>query len=237
MSTLPLTGISSMATRAVLAALASDFERATGVAVHIESVGGVDAARRIQNDEPFDFVVLASDAIDKLVASGHVRSDTKRPIVDSNVAIAVREGTPLPAIDSEDALRTTVLNAGRIGYSTGPSGTALLKIFDRWGIRESISDRLVQAPAGTPVGNLLARGDVDIAFQQLSELMHVAGVRVVGGMPSTCTIVTTFTGAVVATSTRANAVQALLDFMTGPGTATCKTQNGMNAPALHGGAR
>ena len=80
-------------------------------------------------------------------------------------------------------MRETVLAALAIGYSTGPSGGALLKLFERWGMAESIRTSLVQAPPGTPLGTLIKAGDVELGFQQMSELVHVEGVDVIGPMP------------------------------------------------------
>ena len=178
-----------------------------------------------------NLVVLADDAIDKLVAAGSVLADSRRPIVDSAVSIAVQDGAPRPDISTGDALRESVLAARSVGYSTGPSGTALLKLFERWGVREALADRLVQAPAGVPVGSLVAQGSVELGFQQYSELMHVDGIDVLGDMPPGFEIITTFTGAVVAKSSNAAAVSDLLDFMTGADTATLKRERGMRVPA------
>src|SRR4249920_3787796 len=99
-----ITGISSMATRQVLAELAGAFEQRGGFEVAIESVGGVDAAKRVQAGEPFDVVILASDAIDRLIAAGHVVGD-RVDLVRSPVAMAVRAGAPRPDVASEDAVR------------------------------------------------------------------------------------------------------------------------------------
>ena len=144
-----------MATRQVLAELADAWERRSGVRVEIESVGGVDAARRVQAGESFDAVFLASDAIDKLLAAGHL-AGPRVDLMRSEVAVAVRRGAPRPDLSSEDAVRQAVLAAPTIGYSTGPSGTALLKLFDRWGITPQLQGRLLQAPAGIPVGAMVA---------------------------------------------------------------------------------
>ena len=222
-----ITGISSMATRQVLAELAGAYERRSGVEVVFESVGGVDAARRVQSGEPFDVAVLASDAIDKLAASGRVVPASRADLVRSGVAIAVRRGAPQPDIGSEDALRRAVLAARTLGYSTGPSGVALQKLFERWGIACTIRERIVQAPPGVPVGTLVARGDVELGFQQLSELMHLEGIDVLGPMPPGLEIVTTFAGGVCAASTQPEAARALLDFMREPEAAEAKRRQGM----------
>lgn len=230
MSTTPLRAISSMATRQVLAELADCYRQATGTELQIESVGGVDAAKRVEAGEAFDLVFLASDAIAKLAAAGHVRGDSQRAIVDSSVAIAVRAGTAPPDVSTEEALRAAVLAAGSIGYSTGPSGTALLKLFERWGVAETLKPRLVQARAGVPVGSLVASGEVALGFQQLSELMHLDGITLLGGMPPGLEITTTFSGAVAATAQHPEA-QAVLAFMAAPDTAELKRRHGMDVPA------
>ena len=225
-----ITLISSMATRQVLASLAQAHRQAGGAEVAIESVGGVDAARRVQAGEVFDLVVLASDAIDKLAGGGFVHGESRRAVVDSSVAIAVREGATRPDVSSEEALRRTLLAARSIGYSTGPSGTALLKLFERWGVGDTLKDRLLQARPGVPVGSMVASGEAEIGFQQLSELMELKGITLLGGMPSPIEITTTFTGAVASAATQAEAARAFLDFMASAGTAELKRRHGMAPP-------
>lgn len=229
MPTAEITLLSSMATKPLLQALAQAGERACGVAVRLESVGGVDAARRVQAGEVFDVVVLASDALAPLAAQGLVQAP--RAIADSRIAIAVREGAPRPDVGSEDALRRSLLAARSIGYSTGPSGRALLQIFDLWGLADTLAPRLVQARPGVPVGGLVANGEAEIGFQQLTELQGLPGIALLGGLPAALDIVTTFAGAVGARSTRPEAAQALLDFLAGAGTADVKRAHGMSPSA------
>ncbi len=221
-----ITGISSMATRQVLAELAADYERASGVKLAVESLGGVDAARRVAAGEAFDVVMLAADAIDKLIAAGHA-APGRIDLVRSPVAIAVQAGAPRPAIDSEEAVKAAVLAAPNLSYSTGPSGTHLVKLFERWGIAESIGGKLVQAPPGVPVGTLVARGEVALGFQQLSELMHLEGVDVVGLLPDAIAFITTFSAAVGVHTAQADAVRAMLAYLTSPAAAAAKRRHGM----------
>ena len=229
MSQTALRGISSMATRQVLAELVAAFTRQSGIGAAIESVGGVDAARRVQAGEAFDVVVLASDAIDKLLATGHLLPDSKVDWVRSAVAVAVRAGVPLPDIASEDALRQAVLAARSISYSTGPSGVALAKLFERWGIAGDIASRLVQAPPGVPVGSLVAAGDVALGFQQLSELLHVPGIAIVGPLPPAIQITTTFSAAVGRLSRQPDAARELLAYLASPQAAEATRRQGMDA--------
>jgi len=226
--TTDIKGISSMATRLVLAELVDAFQRRSGTRVAIESVGGVDAAKRVQAGEAFDVVILASDAIDKLIASGHVLPGSKADLVRSGVAVAVRAGAPKPDISSEDAVREAVRKARNISYSTGPSGVALARLFERWGITDEIKDRIVTPPPGIPVGSLVAKGEVELGFQQLSELISLDGITVLGPLPPAIQIITTFSAGVCAGSQQGDAVRAMLADMNTPEAADAKRRQGMD---------
>lgn len=225
--TASILGISSMATKLVLADLAQGYEQRTGQHVAIESVGGVDAAKRVQAGEAFDVVFLAADAIDKLIASGQVQAGSRVDLVRSGVAVAVRAGAPRPDISSEAAVRSAVLAARSLSYSTGPSGVALAQLFERWGVAEQIKDRIVTAPPGVPVGSLVAQGEVELGFQQLSELMHLPGITVLGPLPPAIQIITTFSAGVCSASRQPEAVRAMLADMNSPAAADVKRRHGM----------
>jgi molybdate transport system substrate-binding protein len=225
--TITLTGISSMATRQVLADLTAAYESQADVRVAIESVGGVDAARRVTAGEVFDVVVLAADAIARLVAAGHLEAGSQVDLVRSGVAVAVRAGTARPDIGSEAAVRSAVLAARSVGYSTGPSGVALVAQFERWGITDQIRSRLVQAPPGVPVGALVARGDVELGFQQLSELMSLPGIDVIGPLPPAVQIITTFSAGIGSAAPQAEAARALLAYLRSSQAADTIRRNGM----------
>jgi molybdate transport system substrate-binding protein len=223
----PLTGISSMATRHLLAELAAEYARSTGRPVSLVSDGGVDVARRVRGGEAFDVVFLASDALAQLAAAGLVEPDTQTPVVRSEIAIGVRTGTPHPDISNEAAVRDAVVNARTIGYSTGPSGTHLAKLFARWGIAEAVASRIVTPAPATPVGALVASGEIDLGFQQLSEMTGLPGVDVVGLLPPEVQLATIFSGAVAASSARGTQAKALLAWLASPATADVKRRHGM----------
>jgi molybdate transport system substrate-binding protein len=222
-----ITGISSMAMRHVLVELGPAYEQQSGLAVAIVSVGGVDAARRVAEGEAFDFVVLAADAIEQLAAGGYVDPSSRTDLARSATAIAVAAGAMRPDISTESALRDTVLRARSIGYSTGPSGAHVVRLFERWGIAEDIAPRIVQASPGVPVGTLVARGDVELGFQQLSELMHLPGIDVIGLLPPEIQVATVFSAAVCTASRSPAAAKALLFFLASSAADATKRRHGM----------
>ncbi|WP_371883951.1 substrate-binding domain-containing protein [Caballeronia sp. S22] len=222
-----MNGISSMATRQVLNDLASAFEAKSGERVAIESVGGVAALKRIEEGEEFDIVVLASDAIDRLAASARIDAASRVRIARSGVAIAVAKGAPRPAIDDEAAVREAVLAARSIGYSTGPSGVYLTRLFERWGIAERIASRIVQAPPGVAVGTLIARGEVELGFQQMSEMIGVEGIDVLGMLPPRIQTLTVFEGAICANANAPQLARVFLAFLASPDADGAKVRHGM----------
>jgi molybdate transport system substrate-binding protein len=223
-----LRGISSMATRQVLAELTAAYTARSGQAVAIESVGGVDAARRVAAGEAFDLVILASDAIDKLIAAGHLLPG-RVDLVKSGVAACVRAGVAVPDLSSEAAVKAAVLAADKLSYSTGPSGVALQALFQRWGIADAVAGKTVQAPPGVPVASLVAKGEVALGFQQLSELLHVEGITMAGPLPEPIQITTVFSAGIAVNTPRADAVRALLAFMSAAEADAAKQRQGMSA--------
>jgi molybdate transport system substrate-binding protein len=223
----PLHLLSSMATRALLVDVVARWHAAGGAPVHVESVGGVDAARRVVSGEPVDAVLLASDAIGRLVSEGAVEPSTVRDVARCDVAIAVPAGRSVGPLVDGAALRAAVVAARRVAYSTGPSGVALMQLFLRWDLVAAAPERFVQAPPGVPVGRLLAQGEADLGFQQRSELIDVPGVVVLGGMPPGFEIVTTFRVARGRAGAPAAELRPFFDFLHSPALNDLRLRHGM----------
>jgi molybdate transport system substrate-binding protein len=148
-------------------------------------------------------------------------------LAKSGIFVAVREGESAPDIGAEAALKRAVEAARTVGYSTGPSGVYLEKLFARWGVTEALKQRIVRAPPGVPVGSLVAEGKVALGFQQLSELMHVKGIQVIGPLPADIQLITTFSAGVSLTCARGEAARAALGYMASPAADAAKKRNGM----------
>ncbi|MDR5761090.1 substrate-binding domain-containing protein [Caballeronia sp. LZ035] len=227
MTDVALNGLSSMATRRLLDELAASFTRHSGRRVSIESVGGVAARKRVEAGEACDIVVLASNVIDQLAAAGHVDAQSRVAIARSGVAVAVKTGAPHQHIHDEAAVREAVLAARSIGYSTGPSGVYLTQLFERWGIAGRIAARCVQAQPGVAVGTLIARGEVELGFQQMSEMIGMAGIDVLGMLPPSIQTLTVFTGAVAATASAPALAREFLAYAASPEADAVKARHGM----------
>ncbi len=231
-----------MATRELLAELAATVERAGLPSLRIESVGGVDAAARVAAGEQVDLVFLAADALSRLAEAGRVDAGTVTPLVLSQVAAAVpsaREapeaagtagGTRASAFADASALRAALRAAPRIGFSTGPSGDALVAMIEAWGLDEELRDRLVQSRPGVPVAASLAAGEVDLGFQQLSELVGRPGIGILGTLPDDCAIETVFGGAVAVAAEDPHRARAVLDFLASDRVAEIKRRHAFGLP-------
>jgi molybdate transport system substrate-binding protein len=222
-----VTGISSMATRQILAELTGAYEKKTEQSVAIESVGGVDAAKRVRAGEAFDIVVLADDALKQLEADGFLKADSRVGFAKSAMAVAIRAQADRPDLASESSLKTAVLAARSIGYSTGPSGNHLLSLLKKWNIDQAVAERLVKAPPGIPVGTLVARGEAELGFQQLSEFLDVPGIEIAGPLPAGAQSVTTFACAVCAKASNEAGARELINYLASAEAEAPKRRQGM----------
>jgi molybdate transport system substrate-binding protein len=225
--TSPITGLSSMAVRQILAELAAGFSRETGNQVAFTSVGGVEAARRIRSGEPADVVVLAAKAMEQLEAEGHLAPGTRTPFARSGIAMAVRAGLAHPSVADAAAVRQAILDADRLCYSTGPSGDHLQSLWEQWGIADAVRPRAVQAPPGVSVATVLARGDAEIGFQQLSEMLGEPGIEIVGPLPADIQAITIFTAGLSSRSLHPEKARALIAYLASQKADVTKRRHGM----------
>ncbi len=225
-----ISGISSMATRQILAELAESYAKRAGDDVRIESVGGVDAARRIRAGEAFDIAVLASDALETLEAEGHLVAGTITAFAKSPMAMAVRAGAAVPARLDDAAVREAMASARTIGISTGPSGAHVQKLAQAFGMAESVAKRIVQAPPSVPVARLIAGGEAEIGFQQLSELIGAPGIEILGVLPPSIQPGTVFAAALCRNAANAARARAFIGYLASEETAPVKRRHGMEQP-------
>ena len=219
-----LSGLSSMATRHILADLARDYEASHGTRVEIRSMGGVEAAKSVRAGEATDIVVLASKVMATLETEGHLAKGETRDFARSEIGVAVRQGSALPSVASEQAVKQAMLDGRKVCYSTGPSGDHLKALCEKWGVPPA---RVLIAPPGVPVATLVANGDADLGFQQLSELIGQPGIEIVGPLPPEIQIVTMFSAGVASASADPEAARALVAYLTSVETDGAKRRHGM----------
>lgn len=223
-----ITGISSMATRQVLAELAARYGAATGQTVSIAAMGGVDAVKRVRAGDAIDLVILAADVIETLESEGHLVAGNSAAFVRSSMAMAVRAGASRPQIGSGEAVKAALMGARSIGYSTGPSGTHLLGVLKSWGLDPAAEPgRFVQAKPGIPVAKLIAGGEAAVGIQQLSEFLGEPGIDIVGILPPPVQTVTTFYIGIGARSAHVEEARAAVAYFNGPETIETKRRFGL----------
>jgi len=213
-----------MATRHILSDLARDYESQTGVRVEIRSMGGLEAAKSVRAGEATDIVVLASKVMASLEIEGHLAKGETRDFARSEIAVAVRKGSALPSVASEQAVKQAILDSRKLCYSTGPSGDHLKALCEKWGVPP---ERVLIAPPGVPVATLVANGDADLGFQQLSELIGQQGIEVVGPLPPEIQAVTVFSAGVSMASRDPEGAGAFVAYLASAGTDDTKRRHGM----------
>jgi molybdate transport system substrate-binding protein len=208
--------IAANAVKEMVVEVASGFEKATGNKVVLSSGGTEGIAKRVSSGEAFDLVLIAAPNIDKLVAEGRLAAGSRTDFARSGVGIAVRAGLPRPDVSSYDAVKNAVLAARSVAYSSGPSGFYLADLFKKMGISDQIKDKVRQPPSGVQVGDLLARGEADLGFQQISELNHVKGIEYLGPLPPDIQNITVYAIGLHASSPVADAARELVKALTSP---------------------
>lgn len=202
-------------------ALVPEFERKTGHKVSTAygpSMGTTVNAIpvRLDRGEPADVLIMVGYALNDLAAQGKVMADSRVDLVKSPIGIAVKSGAPKPDIGSADAIKRALLAAKSIAYSDSASGVYVsTDMFEKLGIAEAMKDRARKLPA-TPVGEIVAKGEAEIGFQQISELKPVAGIDIVGPLPNELQKITVFSAGIASASKEPDAGRALIQFLASP---------------------
>jgi len=196
--------------------LAAAFERASGHKVTL-AWGGTEAiTKRVTDGEAADVVIIAAPNIEHLIAQGKLAAGSRADFARTGVGVAVRAGLPRPDVSTGQALRKAVLDAKSVAYSTGPSGFYLVELFRKMGIADQIKDKVKQPSSGTQIAEMLARGDADLGFQQVSELAHAKGIDYLGPLPADVQNVTIYAAGLHSASAAPDAAKALVAFLTAP---------------------
>jgi molybdate transport system substrate-binding protein len=213
-------------------ALVPEFERATGnkvITAYGPSMGTTVNAIpvRLDRGEPADVLIMVGYALGDLVKQGKVVADSRVDLVKSPIGIAVKSGAPKPDISSADAVKRALLAAKSVAYSDSASGVYVsTEMFQRLGITEDMKGKARQIPA-EPVAGVVARGDAEIGLQQISEMLPVPGVDIVGPLPSELQKITVFSAGVATTSKEPGAGKALIKFLASPAASAAIVKSGM----------
>ena len=214
--------LSTTAMRTTLEELLPSFRRGTGHAVIPSYAPSAQIAKRVADGEQADVAIIAAQGIDDLVQQGRIVAGTRTDIARSAIALAVQQGAPIPDISSPEKFKQALLAAKSVATSApvggGQSGAHLVKIFARLGITEAMKPKTLHGPGGPAglIGLFLVRGEAEIGIQQLSELMAVPGIQIVGPLPAEIQIYTVFAAGLAAAARDADAGKALIAHLTTP---------------------
>jgi molybdate transport system substrate-binding protein len=206
--------------------LVPQFENASRHRVVTIQAPTVDMMTRLKGGETVDLVIMAAPAVDALIRDGKIVAGSSVNVARSGIGVAVRKGAPKPDIGSADALKKALLAAPSIAYSTGPSGVYLAHLFERMGIADQLMSKVKQIK-GEPVGAVVARGDAEIGFQQVSELLPVPGIEFLGPLPEEIQEITVFAVGLHVGAKEPDGAKALVKFLTAPDAAPVIKKTGM----------
>jgi molybdate transport system substrate-binding protein len=214
-------------------ALVPEFERSTGhkvLTVYGPSMGTSTNAIpvRLERGELADVLIMVGYALDDLAKKSKVATGSSVDLVKSPIGVAVKSGTPKPDISTADAVKRALLAARTIAYSDSASGVYVsTEMFDKLGIKEAMQGKARKIPA-TPVGEIVAHGDAEIGFQQMSELKPVEGIDIVGPLPDELQKITVFSAGIASVAKEPDAGKALIKFLASPAARAEIVKSGMD---------
>jgi molybdate transport system substrate-binding protein len=196
--------------------LLPNFEKVSSHRVTAAWSSTTDIQKRVAAGELADLVILGDSGTQALIKDGKLVANSRTNFAKSGIYVAVRSGAPKPDIRSADAFKQSILAAKSVGYSEGASGTYLVSMFQKLGIYDQVKSKASVAKVNEPVGEKVVRGEAEIGFHQLSELIPVKGIEIVGPLPPELQYVTVFSGAVHSEAKEPYATRALIKFLTAP---------------------
>jgi molybdate transport system substrate-binding protein len=203
------------------------FEKASGHTVQAAWSNTTDIQKRVSGGEIHDLVILGDKGTQALIKDGKLVASTRAAFAKSGIYVAVRAGAPAPDISSADALKRSVLAAQSVAYSGGASGTYIAGMLQKLGIYDDVKSKAVVTKPNEPVGEKLVRGEAELGFHQLSELIPVKGIDIVGPLPAELQETTVFSGALHSAAKEPDAAAALVRFLTAPAAGTTLRRHGL----------
>ena len=220
--------LSSIATREAYNELVPQFERQTGHKVTTTWAGTVEIMKRMAaGAEVHDLVVISTTELDDLIKQGKLVAGSRVDLAKSGIGVAVRAGAPKPDIGSLDALKRALLAAKTVGYTSGPSGVYMGQLIERMGIAADTKPKVRSVPSGGTIGTIVASGECEIGFQQVSELVHIEGTDYVGPLPAEVQRVTVFSSGILTGALNPGGAKALQQFLTTPNAAATMRKHGL----------
>jgi molybdate transport system substrate-binding protein len=204
------------------------FEKASGHKVTAAWSSSPDIQKRVVAGEVADLVILGNNGTEELIKRGKLVASTRAIFAKSGIGIAVRSGAAKPNIRSVGALIKSVLAAKSVAYSEGASGTYLVGMFQKLGIYDQVKAKAYVAKANEPVGDRVASGEAEIGFHQISELIPVKGIQIVGPLPAPLQYITVFSGGVHTEAKEPDAAKALVKFLTTPAVGKSIKKHGLD---------
>ncbi len=237
LSTIMLSGAASAAEIKVIGSpgfreaytdLLPGFEKSTGHRVTTVWGGVNEIAKRVADGEVADIVILPLAQINDLIGKGKLASETRVDVAKSGIGVAIRAGAPKIDAASSDGIRKALIAAKSIAYSSGPSGVHMAEVIKSWGLADQLKSKTKISPPNTPVGVMIARGDADIGFQQVSELIRITGIDYLGQLPEDINEITVFSAAIHRNAASPDAAKALVKYLSAPEAASTIRKSGMD---------
>jgi molybdate transport system substrate-binding protein len=222
--------LSSIATREAYLELLPQFEKASGHKVTTTWSGTTAIMKTMAaGNEQHDLIVISSTEMDELITQAKVVAGSRADLSKSGIGIGVRAGAKRPDVSSSDALKKALIEAKTVGYTSGPSGVYMASLIERMGIAPEVQAKFRSVPSGGTIGTIVASGDCEIGFQQVSELVHIPGVDYIGPLPAEVQRVTVFSIGLQTGAPNPGPAKALVAFLTTPAAVAVMQKHGLEA--------